>query len=189
MTFASGELLDAMRMGITFNAGFVTRRQLLWMIRICAPLVTLNLNCNYTVKICEIQMYSTQIVIAFSLGRKLFGPSSTPKICPHLSSNCGELQWAVGHANNSYNSAYAWWHCGKVPFQSVPCPENARPAYPDGSCWFPMRHPKTRHYWDEQCKWGMKGCWADGATWSDRGVRDTAISNDEYYCIIHYDIL
>jgi hypothetical protein len=54
-----------------------------------------------------------------------------------------------------------------VPFQSVPCPENARPAYPDGTCWFPVRHPRTRHYWDEQCKWGMKGCWADGATWRD----------------------
>ena len=55
----------------------------------------------------------------------------------------------------------------EVPFQSVPCPENARPAYPDGTCWFPVRHPRTRHYWDEQCKWGMKGCWADGATWRD----------------------
>ncbi|CAE6964475.1 rrp41 [Symbiodinium natans] len=53
--------------------------------------------------------------------------------------------------------------CDKVPFQSVSCPEKARPAYPDGKCWFPVKPPEGQgHFWDETCKWGRKGCWADG---------------------------
>jgi len=52
--------------------------------------------------------------------------------------------------------------CDKVPFQSIQCPESARPPYPDGSCWFPQTKPTISYYWDELCKWGMRGCWADG---------------------------
>lgn len=53
--------------------------------------------------------------------------------------------------------------CDKVPFQSISCPEKARPAYPDGKCWFPVRAPQGQsHFWDETCKWGRTGCWADG---------------------------
>jgi len=51
--------------------------------------------------------------------------------------------------------------CDKVPFQSVPCPDSARPAYGFKECWFP-HGSATAHYWDEDCEWGILGCWADG---------------------------
>ena len=55
----------------------------------------------------------------------------------------------------------------QVPFQSIQCPESARPPYPDGSCWFPQTKPTISYYWDELCKWGMRGCWADGVAWQE----------------------
>eukprot|EP00933_Yihiella_yeosuensis_P029566 TRINITY_DN23187_c0_g1_i1.p1 TRINITY_DN23187_c0_g1~~TRINITY_DN23187_c0_g1_i1.p1 ORF type:complete len:282 (-),score=43.17 TRINITY_DN23187_c0_g1_i1:455-1231(-) len=49
--------------------------------------------------------------------------------------------------------------CAKMPFQNIECPESARPPY--GECWFP-KGVEQKHYWDENCTWGMPGCWADG---------------------------
>ncbi|CAJ1362112.1 unnamed protein product [Effrenium voratum] len=51
--------------------------------------------------------------------------------------------------------------CDYQPFNPIHCPESARPAYPDGACWFPNGTPQS-HKWDKSCKWGKKGCWADG---------------------------
>merc|ERR1712137_772431 len=51
--------------------------------------------------------------------------------------------------------------CDKAPFQSVPCPASARPAYGFKECWFP-HGSNTAHYWDEACEWGILGCWANG---------------------------
>merc|ERR1712217_434895 len=51
--------------------------------------------------------------------------------------------------------------CDKMPFQTVRCPDSARPAYGFRECWFP-HGSETAHYWHEGCAWGMLGCWADG---------------------------
>ncbi|CAK9074222.1 unnamed protein product [Durusdinium trenchii] len=51
--------------------------------------------------------------------------------------------------------------CDYQPFNTVHCPPSARPAYPDGECWFPSGTAQT-HKWDRHCMWGLLGCWADG---------------------------
>merc|ERR1712228_135794 len=51
--------------------------------------------------------------------------------------------------------------CAERPFESVPCPQFAKP--PENECSWPQRgEPSVRHFWDETCEMGMLGCWADG---------------------------
>jgi len=51
--------------------------------------------------------------------------------------------------------------CAERPFESVPCPESVAPK--EGVCVWPQRgEPLVTHFWDESCKMGMLGCWADG---------------------------
>jgi len=51
--------------------------------------------------------------------------------------------------------------CAERPFESVACPEHLAP--PKNECTWPQRgEPSVAHFWDETCKLGQLGCWADG---------------------------
>lgn len=49
--------------------------------------------------------------------------------------------------------------CAVRPFESIDCPGDVAPPF--GNCSFP-NEPVTPYFWDETCKMGMLGCWADG---------------------------
>jgi len=51
--------------------------------------------------------------------------------------------------------------CESRPFEDIPCPSTVAPA--SGSCtWAGGVEPETSFFWDESCKMGHLGCWADG---------------------------
>lgn len=50
--------------------------------------------------------------------------------------------------------------CEQRPFQDIPCPSSVAP--PINRCFFPGNEPYTPYFWDDLCRMGMLGCWADG---------------------------
>mmetsp|Transcript_75181 Transcript_75181/g.198051 ORF Transcript_75181/g.198051 Transcript_75181/m.198051 type:complete len:174 (-) Transcript_75181:73-594(-) len=65
--------------------------------------------------------------------------------------------------------------CEQRPFEDIPCPSSVAP--PTNRCFFPGNEPYTPYFWDDLCRMGMLGCWADGIHEQCRFCGDGAYYN------------